>query len=154
MGLPKFKCSVICLILWCFHYEFSYSVVSLKIVFILMIYIYIKDYLYEQWKISPAVGQKAVSVSSAKLWNSIPINIRNSNTIVTFKSHMFQHLNLSTNNHMGTNPNLSNKNGTFVSSSTQSAVTNVVIQINEVRIITNNVKNYYPLRIINICIFL
>ena len=33
------------------------------------------------------VGQKAVSVSGAKLWNSIPINIRNSNTIVTFKSN-------------------------------------------------------------------
>ena len=39
-----------------------------------------------------AVGQKAVSVSVKKLWNSIPINIRNSNTIVTFKSHMYQHL--------------------------------------------------------------
>ena len=38
-----------------------------------------------------SVGQKAVSVSGAKLWNSIPINIRNSNTIVTFKSHMYQH---------------------------------------------------------------
>ena len=36
----------------------------------------------------PAVGQKAVSVSGAKLWNFIPMNIRNSNTIVTFKSHM------------------------------------------------------------------
>ena len=39
-----------------------------------------------------ALGQKAVSVSGAKLWNSIPINIRNSNTIVTFKNHMYQHL--------------------------------------------------------------
>ena len=39
-----------------------------------------------------AVGQKAVSVSGAKLWNSIHMNIRNSNTIVTFKSHMYQHL--------------------------------------------------------------
>ena len=39
-----------------------------------------------------AVGQKAVSVSGAKLWNSIPMNIRNSNTIVTFKSHMYEHL--------------------------------------------------------------
>ena len=39
-----------------------------------------------------AVGQKAVSVSGSKLWNSIPINIRNSYTIVTFKSHMYQHL--------------------------------------------------------------
>ena len=39
-----------------------------------------------------AVGQKAVSVSGAKLWNSIQMNIRNSNTIVTFKSHMYQHL--------------------------------------------------------------
>ena len=39
-----------------------------------------------------AVGQKAVSVSGAKLWNSIPMNIRNSITIVTFKSHMYQHL--------------------------------------------------------------
>ena len=39
-----------------------------------------------------AVGHKAVSVSGAKLWNSIPTNIRNSNTIVTFKSHMYQHL--------------------------------------------------------------
>ena len=39
-----------------------------------------------------AVGQKAISVSGAKLWNSIPINIRNSNNIVTFKSHMYQHL--------------------------------------------------------------
>ena len=38
-----------------------------------------------------AVGQKAVSVSGAKLWNSIPMSIRNSNTIVTFKSHMYQH---------------------------------------------------------------
>ena len=39
-----------------------------------------------------AVGQKAVSVSGAKLWNSIPMIIRNSNTTVTFKRHMFQHL--------------------------------------------------------------
>ena len=39
-----------------------------------------------------ALGQKAVSVSGAKLWNSIPMNIRNSNTIVTFNSHMYQHL--------------------------------------------------------------
>ena len=39
-----------------------------------------------------ALGHKAVSVSGAKLWNSIPMNIRNSNTIVTFKSHMYQHL--------------------------------------------------------------
>ena len=39
-----------------------------------------------------AVGQKAVSVSGAKLWNSISMNIRNSNTIVTFKIHMCQHL--------------------------------------------------------------
>ena len=39
-----------------------------------------------------AVGQKDVSVSSAKLWYSIPMNIRNSNTIVTFKSHMYHHL--------------------------------------------------------------
>ena len=37
-----------------------------------------------------AVGQKAVSVFGAKLWNSIPMNIRNSNTIITFKSHMYQ----------------------------------------------------------------
>ena len=35
-----------------------------------------------------AVGQKAVSVSGAKLWNSIPINIINANTFFTFKSHM------------------------------------------------------------------
>ena len=39
-----------------------------------------------------AAGQKTVSVSGAKMWNSIPINITNSNTIVTFKSHMYQHL--------------------------------------------------------------
>ena len=39
-----------------------------------------------------AVGRKAISVSVAKLWNSIPMNIRNSNTIVTFKSYMYQHL--------------------------------------------------------------
>ena len=39
-----------------------------------------------------AVGQKAVSVTGAKLWNSISMNVRNSNTIVTFKSHMYQHL--------------------------------------------------------------
>ena len=38
---------------------------------------------------SRAVGQKAVSVSGTKLFNSIPMNIRNSNTIVTFKSHMY-----------------------------------------------------------------
>ena len=37
-----------------------------------------------------AVGPKAVSVSGAKLRNSIPMNIRNSNTIVTLKSHMYQ----------------------------------------------------------------
>ena len=36
-----------------------------------------------------AVGQRAVSVSDAKLFNLIPINVRNSNTIVTFKSHMY-----------------------------------------------------------------
>ena len=39
-----------------------------------------------------AVGPKPVSVSGAKQWNSIPMNIRNSNTIVTFKIHMYQHL--------------------------------------------------------------
>ena len=39
-----------------------------------------------------AVGQKAVSVSGAKLWNSIPMNIRNLITIVTIKSHRYQHL--------------------------------------------------------------
>ena len=39
-----------------------------------------------------AVRQKALSVSGEKLWNSIPMNIRNLNTIVTFKSHMYQHL--------------------------------------------------------------
>ena len=39
-----------------------------------------------------AVGQKVISVSGAKLFNWIPMNIRNSNTIVTFKSHMYQHL--------------------------------------------------------------
>ena len=39
-----------------------------------------------------AVWQKTVSVSGVKLWNSITMNIRNSNTIVTFKSHMYQHL--------------------------------------------------------------
>ena len=39
-----------------------------------------------------AVGQKTVSVSGAKVWNSIPINVRNSNTIVPFKSHMYQHI--------------------------------------------------------------
>ena len=54
-----------------------------------------------------AVGQKAVSESGTKLCNSIPMNIRNSNTIVKFKSHMYQHLLQSTNNHMGTNTNLS-----------------------------------------------
>ena len=36
-----------------------------------------------------AVGQKAVSVSGEKLWNSIPINKRNSTTLVTFKSYMY-----------------------------------------------------------------
>ena len=39
-----------------------------------------------------AVGQKAGSVSGAKLWNSIPMNIGNSKTIVTFKSHIYQQL--------------------------------------------------------------
>ena len=39
-----------------------------------------------------AVGQKAVSVSGPKLCNSIPMNIRNTNTIVKFKSHKYQHL--------------------------------------------------------------
>ena len=48
------------------------------------------DVHIDYWR--TAVGQKAVSVPGAKLWNSIPINIRNSNTIVTFKSHMYQHL--------------------------------------------------------------
>ena len=36
-----------------------------------------------------AVGQKAVSGSGVELWNLIPMNIRNSNTIVTFKRHMY-----------------------------------------------------------------
>ena len=36
-------------------------------------------------------GTKSCSVSGAKLQNSIPMNIRNSNTIVTLKSHMYQH---------------------------------------------------------------
>ena len=39
-----------------------------------------------------AVGQKAVSVSGAQIWNSFPMNIRSSNTIVTFKSHIYEHL--------------------------------------------------------------
>ena len=39
-----------------------------------------------------AAGQKAVSVSGAKLWHSIRMNIRNLNSIVTFKSRMYQHL--------------------------------------------------------------
>ena len=36
-----------------------------------------------------AVGQKAVSLSGAKLWNSIPMNIRNLNIIVIFKRHLY-----------------------------------------------------------------
>ena len=32
-----------------------------------------------------ALGQKAFSASGAKLWNSIPMDIRNSNTIVPLK---------------------------------------------------------------------
>ena len=40
----------------------------------------------------PSIGQKAVSVLGAKLWNSIPPNIRNTNTIATFKNHMYEHL--------------------------------------------------------------
>ena len=39
-----------------------------------------------------ALGQKAVSASVVKLWNSIPMNIRNSNTIGTFKNYMYQNL--------------------------------------------------------------
>ena len=39
-----------------------------------------------------ALGQKVVSVSGAKLWNLITMYISNSNTIVTFKSHLYQHL--------------------------------------------------------------
>ena len=39
-----------------------------------------------------AMGEKPVSVSGAKVWNSIPLNIRFSNTIITFKSQMYQHL--------------------------------------------------------------
>ena len=39
-----------------------------------------------------AVLLKAVSVLGATMWNSIPMNIRNSNTVATFKSHMYQHL--------------------------------------------------------------
>ena len=35
-----------------------------------------------------ALVQKDVIVSVAKLWNSIPMDIRNSNAIITFKSHM------------------------------------------------------------------
>ena len=35
-----------------------------------------------------AIGQQDVSVSGAKLWNTFPINIRNSNTIATLKNHM------------------------------------------------------------------
>ena len=38
-----------------------------------------------------AVGQKVDSVSGAKRWNSIPMNIRNSNNIVTIKSQ-YQHI--------------------------------------------------------------
>ena len=48
------------------------------------------DVHIDYWR--TAVWQKAVSVSGAKLWNSISINIRNSNIIVTFKSHMYKHL--------------------------------------------------------------
>ena len=47
------------------------------------------DVHIDYWR--TAVGQKAVSVSGAKLWNSIHMNIRNSNTIVMFKSHRYQH---------------------------------------------------------------
>ena len=52
-----------------------------------------------------AVGQKVVSVSGAKLWNSIRIIIINSNTIVTFKSHnLCTNTSYSTNNLIWTNP--------------------------------------------------
>ena len=43
------------------------------------------DYQQEDKKVSQ-------SHAGAKPWNSIPMNIRNSNTIATFKNHMYQHL--------------------------------------------------------------
>ena len=55
-----------------------------------------------------AVWQKAVSVSSAKLWNSIPMNIRNSIPSLSSKV-ICTNTSYNTNNHMGTNPNFSNK---------------------------------------------
>ena len=60
---------------------------------------------------STAVGQKAVSVSGAKLWNTIPMNIRNLNTVPTFirSKVLCTNTSSSSNNHMGTNPNLFNK---------------------------------------------
>ena len=39
-----------------------------------------------------SIGQEADSVSGAKLWNSVPMNIRNTNTIETFENLMYQHL--------------------------------------------------------------
>ena len=44
-------------------------------------------------------GQKALSVSGAKLWNSIPMNIRNSNTIATFKKIICTNTSQNHNNH-------------------------------------------------------
>ena len=65
------------------------------------------DVHIDYWR--TAMGQKAVSVSGAKMWNSIMMNIRNSNTIITFKSRTYQHL-LKQRYHLfyqyiGTNPN-------------------------------------------------
>ena len=38
-----------------------------------------------------ALGQnKKLSISGLKLWNSIPINIKNSSTIVTLKNHLYK----------------------------------------------------------------
>ena len=48
------------------------------------------DLHIDNWR--TAIWQNAVSVSGAKLWYSITMNISNSNTIETFKNHMYQHL--------------------------------------------------------------
>ena len=48
-------------------------------------------YIYVYF-LKTAFGQKSVSVTDENLWISIPMDIRKSNTIATFKSHMYQHL--------------------------------------------------------------
>ena len=97
------------------------------------IYIYI--YIYMIWSSCRNTHRLwiCLHVSGTNLSNSIPMNMRNLNTIVRFKNYMYQHLEhhaITMHNLGAIRINFLNKNQKFFISVIQWVVTNVVIQIN------------------------